>query len=48
MNLDLRSKPTYYWVVIYTSKQTAREDGYSEMADKMVDLAKQQPSLIEM
>jgi hypothetical protein len=36
-------KPPYY-AVIFTSHRTDGDNGYGEMATKMVDLAAQQPS----
>lgn len=38
-------KPPYY-AVIFTNTQTETLDGYSEMADKMEDLAKHQPGYL--
>ncbi len=38
-------KPPYY-AVIFSSIRTAVADGYSEMADKMVELAKQQEGFL--
>ncbi len=38
-------QPPYY-VVIFTSTRTAIEKGYSEMANKMVELAKIQPGFL--
>lgn len=38
-------EPPYY-AVIFTSIQTEKNDGYSEMADKMVELAKQQDGFL--
>ncbi|WP_417212899.1 antibiotic biosynthesis monooxygenase family protein [Bizionia sp.] len=35
-----------YYAVIFTSTQTDRIEGYSEMAEKMETLAKQQPGFI--
>ena len=37
-----------YYAVIFTSKRTAIEDGYVEMAQKMEDLAKLQPGFINV
>jgi heme-degrading monooxygenase HmoA len=31
-----------YYAVIFTSKRTSLDDGYGEMAQKMIDLAKEQ------
>lgn len=38
-------KPPYY-AVIFTSVRTKVEEGYAEMADKMVELAKIQPGFL--
>jgi len=35
-----------YYAVIFTSVRTAGDNGYSEMADRMVELAKKQPGFI--
>ncbi|WP_459210473.1 antibiotic biosynthesis monooxygenase family protein [Aquimarina rhabdastrellae] len=35
-----------YYAVIFTSQRTDVEDGYGEMAQKMVDLAKEQPGFL--
>ncbi len=35
-----------YYVVIFTSIRTETEEGYAEMAEKMEQLAKQQPGFI--
>lgn len=37
---------TPYYAVIFTSKRTDGDNGYSEMANKMETLAKQQPGFI--
>ena len=37
-----------YYAVIFTSTRTEVEDGYTEMAIKMVELAKAQPGYIGM
>ncbi len=37
---------TPYYAVIFTSKRTNLEEGYAEMADKMVALAQQQPGFL--
>ncbi len=44
MNLDF--KP--YYAVIFTSSQTSEIEGYSEMAEKMEILAKQQDGFLGM
>lgn len=38
-------KPPYY-AVIFSSTRTVGDNGYSEMADKMVELAKQQDGFL--
>ena len=38
-------KPPYY-AVIFTSLKTPEDEGYSDMADKMADMAKQQPGYL--
>lgn len=38
-------QPPYY-AVIFTSVRTEAEEGYSEMADKMEELARQQPGFL--
>ncbi len=38
-------KPPYY-AVIFTSTRTVRDNGYSEMADRMMELAKQQKGFL--
>ena len=38
-------EPPYY-AVIFTSRRTEGDNGYSEMADKMVALASQQPGYL--
>ncbi|WP_018131091.1 antibiotic biosynthesis monooxygenase family protein [Effusibacillus pohliae] len=38
-------KPPYY-AVIFTSERTEAEQGYGQMADKMVELAFQQPGFL--
>jgi len=35
-----------YFAVIFTSIRTETDEGYSEMADKMVELAKKQPGFL--
>ena len=35
-----------YWAVIFTAQRTDGDHGYAAMADKMVDLAVQQPGYI--
>ncbi len=38
--------PTPYYAVIFTNTRTNEDLGYSEMADKMEDLAKKQPGYL--
>ncbi|MEN8246984.1 MAG: antibiotic biosynthesis monooxygenase [Thermodesulfobacteriota bacterium] len=38
-------KPPYY-AVIFTSVRTEANDGYGDMADRMLDLAKNQPGFL--
>jgi heme-degrading monooxygenase HmoA len=35
-----------YYAVIFSSQRTAGENGYGEMADRMVELAAQQPGFL--
>ena len=35
-----------YYAVIFTSTRTEKEDGYGEMAARMVELAQQQPGFL--
>ncbi len=35
-----------YFAVIFTSRRTAVDDGYGAMADRMVELASQQPGFL--
>lgn len=42
----MKTKPPYY-AVIFTSTRTEGNNGYSEMAQKMEDLAKKQPGYID-
>jgi heme-degrading monooxygenase HmoA len=37
-----------YYAVIFTSTRTENEEGYAEMAEKMENLAKQQPGFISV
>ncbi len=37
---------TSYYAVIFTSKRTSVEEGYTEMASQMVELAKQQQGFL--
>ena len=40
------SPPPPYYAVIFTSHRTDHDDGYVEMANKMVELASQQPGFL--
>ena len=42
----MKTKPPYY-AVIFTSTRTEGDNGYSEMAQKMEDLAKKQPGYLD-
>lgn len=42
----MKTKPPYY-AVIFTSTRTKGDQGYSEMAQKMEELAKRQPGYID-
>ncbi|TAH10867.1 MAG: antibiotic biosynthesis monooxygenase [Curvibacter sp.] len=47
MNQDLaNTPPAPYYAVIFTSLRTAVDEGYGDMADKMVALASQQPGFL--
>ena len=35
-----------YYAVIFTSQRTSNDDGYAETADRMVELAAQQPGFL--
>lgn len=35
-----------YYAVIFTSQRTAGEDGYADMAERMVELARDQPGFL--
>ncbi len=41
-----KTPPPPYYAVIFTSTRTEGDNGYSEMADKMVELAKQQDGFL--
>jgi heme-degrading monooxygenase HmoA len=45
MNLARTPEPPYF-AVIFTSRRTAVDDGYEEMADRMVELASRQPGFL--
>jgi heme-degrading monooxygenase HmoA len=40
--------PPPYYAVIFTSQRTSVDDGYGEMADRMVALAAEQPGYLGM
>lgn len=40
--------PLPYYAVIFTSERTEGDNGYSDISDKMVDLAKQQEGFLGM
>ncbi|MGO4107918.1 antibiotic biosynthesis monooxygenase family protein [Paenibacillus sp. YAF4_2] len=40
-------KPTTYYAVIFTSQRRDGDEGYSEMADRMDELARKQPGFID-
>ena len=44
-NFARTPEPPYY-AVIFTSTRTAVDDGYGSMADRMVELASQQPGFL--
>ena len=47
MNQDLaNTPPAPYYAVIFTSLRTAVDEGYGDMADRMVALAAQQPGFL--
>lgn len=37
-----------YYAVIFTSRRARRHEGYEEMADRMVELAREQPGFLGM
>ena len=41
-----KTKTAPYYAVIFTSLRTPVEEGYSEMANRMVELAQQQPGFL--
>ena len=43
--IAITPKPPYY-AVIFTTKRSAIDEGYSEMAQEMLELAKQQPGYL--
>ncbi|MGQ9427660.1 antibiotic biosynthesis monooxygenase family protein [Gilvimarinus sp. F26214L] len=45
MPLVQTPKPPYY-AVIFSSRRTSGDNGYGEMADRMVELASQQPGFL--
>ncbi|MEM9685841.1 MAG: antibiotic biosynthesis monooxygenase [Bacteroidota bacterium] len=44
----MQNQTTPYYAVIFTSVRTKDTDGYEEMAEKMVNLAQQQPGFLGM
>jgi heme-degrading monooxygenase HmoA len=47
MSLEIaNTPPTPYYAVIFTSLRTAVDEGYGDMAEKMVALAAQQPGFL--
>jgi heme-degrading monooxygenase HmoA len=47
MSLDIaNTPPAPYYAVIFTSLRTAVDEGYGDMAEKMVALAAQQPGFL--
>ena len=41
-----RTPPPPYWAVIFTSRLRSPADGYGDMADRMLDLAVEQPGFL--
>ena len=48
MSLIANTPKPPYFAVIFTSVRTEGDNGYSDMANKMVELAKQQPGFLGM
>ncbi len=48
MTLLAKTPSPPYYAVIFTSVRTAGDNGYGEVADKMVTLAEQQPGFLGM
>jgi heme-degrading monooxygenase HmoA len=46
MSLIARTPKPPYYAVIFTSNRTEGDSGYSKMAEKMVELASQQPGFL--
>lgn len=47
MSIGLQTPAPPYYAVIFTSRRTAEDDaGYGEMADRMEELARQQPGFL--
>ncbi len=46
MNVPLEQWETPYYAVIFTSTRTEGDQGYGKMADKMVEMAEQQPGYL--
>jgi len=47
MNPDFAALPTPpYYAVVFSSRRTAGDEGYAAMADRMVELAREQPGFL--
>ncbi len=46
MSLIAKTPPPPYYAVIFTSTRTEGDHGYAAMADRMVELAQQQPGFL--
>lgn len=46
MSLTAQTPEPPYYAVIFTSHRTEGDNGYAEMADRMVELASQQPGFL--
>ena len=46
MSLIAQTPPPPYYAVIFTSTRTEGDNGYGAMADRMVELASQQPGFL--
>jgi len=46
MSLIAKTPPVPYFAVIFTSHRTDGDNGYADMADRMVQLASQQPGFL--
>ncbi|GLH64529.1 hypothetical protein PG301_23680 [Parageobacillus sp. G301] len=47
MNGNSKTPQPPYYAVIFTSERTEGDNGYGQMAEKMVELASQQPDFLE-